>query len=357
MNNTPTPKEVLSAVVNKNSGVDIYGKINTLCLIIIAAVSITLALIYTKTILIPLVISAFVYTMITPVIRYIKFKFRLPKLLAITIAAVLVLTPLVLMAVYLFYSAAHFVKLAGMYQERLQEIYQLLVASAGKYHIPLPEEFAELTSLQQLISGPHAANLVKGFGGAALHIFSYFMLVIVFVFFLLVGSGSTKITNTVIKEIQNKISAYLYIHIIISLLTGFCVGVVLFSAGLELAITFAVLTFILNFIPNVGSVVAVMLPLPIALIQFGPSAQFVVILVLPAMIQFTLGSILEPKLLGSGMDLHPVAVIGSLVFWALVWGIPGAFLAVPITAAIRIILSKLEPTRPFAEILAGRLPK
>ena len=106
MNNTPTPKEVLSAVVNKNSGVDIYGKINTLCLIIIAAVSITLALIYTKTILIPLVISAFVYTMITPVIRYIKFKFRMPKLLAITIAAVLVLTPLVLMAVYLFYSAA-----------------------------------------------------------------------------------------------------------------------------------------------------------------------------------------------------------------------------------------------------------
>ena len=64
MNEAPTPKEVLSAVVNKGGSVDIYGKINTLCLIVIASVSITLALIYTKTILIPLVISAFVYTMI-----------------------------------------------------------------------------------------------------------------------------------------------------------------------------------------------------------------------------------------------------------------------------------------------------
>jgi AI-2 transport protein TqsA len=120
---------------------------------------------------------------------------------------------------------------------------------------------------------------------------------------------------------------------------------------------FALVTIILNFIPNIGSIISVMLPLPIALVQFGPSPQFFVILIIPALIHFTFGSLLEPKLLGSGMDLHPVAVIGSLVFWTLVWGIVGAFLAVPITAAIRIVLSKIEPTRPFAEILAGRLPK
>ena len=57
------------------------------------------------------------------------------------------------------------------------------------------------------------------------------------------------------------------------------------------------------------------------------------------------------------MDLHPVTIISSLVFWALVWGVPGAFLAVPITAALRIILSKIEPTKVFAEVMSGRLPK
>lgn len=357
MSETPTPKEVLAAVVSKSDGIDIYSKINTLCLIIIAAVSITLALIYTKTILIPLVISVFVFTMITPVIRYLKFKFRMPKLLAIIVAAALVLIPLALIAVYFFYSAAHFVKIAQTYQERVFELFQMLMTSVKSHNIPLPKELVELNSLQELLTGPNVTNFIKGFGSMALHLFSYFLLVAVFVFFLLIGSGSTKITNTVIKEIQNKISAYLYIHIIMSLLTGFCVGIVFVSAGLDLAVMFALLTVILNFIPNVGSIVAVILPLPIAFLQFGAGAQFFSILFLPIMIQFTFGSIIEPKLLGEGMDLHPVAVIGSLVFWALVWGVAGAFLAVPITAAIRIILSKLEPTRPFAEILAGRLPK
>jgi len=354
---TPTTKEVLAAVVTKSSGVDIYAKINTLCLIVIAAVSITLALIYTKTILIPLVISIFIFTMITPIVRYIKYKFRLPKWLAITFAAAIVLIPLILLVIYMFYSATHFVRVANMYQSRLFELFQRIVMAVNNYHIPLPKEVLELNSLQELLAGPHTTNFIKGFGAMALHLFSYFLLVVVFVFFLLIGSGSTKITNTVIKEIQNKVSAYLYIHIVMSLLTGFCVGVVFLSAGLDLAVMFAVLTVVLNFIPNVGSIVAVLLPLPIAFMQFGPSAQFFVILLVPAMIQFSFGSILEPKLLGEGMDLHPVAIIGSLVFWALVWGIAGAFLAVPITAAIRIILSKIEPTRPFAEILAGRLPK
>jgi AI-2 transport protein TqsA len=171
------------------------------------------------------------------------------------------------------------------------------------------------------------------------------------------GSGRSSVSNSVLKEMQNKISAYLFVHILLSLLTGVAVGIVYFSAGLELAMMFAVLTMILNFIPNIGSIIAVLLPLPIALIQYGFGPQFWVVLIIPSCLQFSIGSILEPKLLGSGLDLHPVAVIGSLIFWALVWGIPGAFLAVPITSAIRVILSQFEPTRPFAEILAGRLPR
>jgi len=350
------PKKVISSVVNKTD-IDIYSKINTLCLIIIAAVSITMALIYTKTILIPLVISVFIYTMITPVVRYIQFKFRLPKWPAIITAALLVLVPLVLLAVYMFYSAAHFAQVANIYKDKLFNMFQMFMINADNHHIPIPQEFLEFNSMQELLQGSYVTNFLKSFSLTALSLFSYLFLVIVFVFFLLLGTGSTKITNSVVKEIQNKVSAYLYIHIVISVLTGFCVGVVLVSTRLDLAVMFALVTIILNFIPNIGSIISVMLPLPIALVQFGPSPQFFVILIIPALIHFTFGSLLEPKLLGSGMDLHPVAVIGSLVFWTLVWGIVGAFLAVPITAAIRIVLSKIEPTRPFAEILAGRLPK
>ena len=142
-----------------------------------------------------------------------------------------------------------------------------------------------------------------------------------------------------------------------SVITGICVGVVYYSVGIKLAFTFAILTMILNFIPNIGSVIAVLLPLPIAYMQYGFGTHFLVVLLIPTAVQIIIGSILEPRFLGNGMDLHPVTIISSLVFWALVWGIPGAFLAVPITAAVRIILSKIEPTKVFAEIMSGRLPR
>lgn len=339
------------------SGVDVYRKINTDCLILIAVVCLVAALIYTKSILIPLVISIFIYTMITPLIRYLRFRAKFPRWLAIIVAATIVLVPLVLIVIFISNSISNFAQSFGVYQAKLVESFNRLADLIRSYKIPLPDDMLELKSLQTMLTGPGSVNFFKSLGANAVKVFSYFSMVVIFVFFLLLGSGRAKITNVVIKEIQNKISAYLYIHIIVSILTGICVGVVYFAVGLELSLMFIVATIMLNFIPNVGSIIAVLLPLPIALMQFGPTSSFWIILIIPACMQFVIGSILEPKLLGSGMDLHPVTIIGSLVFWALVWGVPGAFLAVPMTAAVRIILSKIEPTRAFAEILSGRLPK
>lgn len=343
--------------VTRESGVDIYRKINTACLILIAVVSLVTALIYTRSILIPLVISIFIYTMITPLIRYLRFRMRFPRWLAIVISATIVLVPLVVAVIFISNSISNFVQTFGIYQAKLLESFNKLADLIRSYKIPLPEEMLELKSLQAMLTGPSSVNFLKGVGSNAVKVISYFSMVVIFVFFMLLGSGRAKITNTVIREIQNKISAYLYIHIIVSIFTGICVGIVYFSVGLELALMFIVCTIVLNFIPNVGSIIAVLLPMPIALMQFGPTANFWIVLIIPACMQFVIGSIMEPKLLGGGMDLHPVTIIGSLVFWALVWGVPGAFLAVPMTAAVRIILSKLEPTRAFAEILSGRLPK
>jgi AI-2 transport protein TqsA len=335
----------------------VYRNINTACLIVIAAVCITMALIYTKSILIPLVISVFIYTMMAPIIRYMRFKFRVPRWLAVVAASVLVIGPLVLLIIFLINSVANFVQVAGTYQEKLVQSFNWLVNFTKGYNLPLPEDAFDLHNIASMISGQQVSNFLRGFGGVTMQIFSYSTLIFLFVFFFLIGSGRSASASGVIKEVQNRISVYLFVHIIISLATGFFCAIVYFSIGLELAVMFAVLTVLLNFIPSVGSIIAVLLPLPIALIQFGLGAEFWVVLAIPSFIQFGLGSILEPKLLGHGLDLHPVAIVGSLVFWSLVWGVPGAFLALPITSAVRLILSKLEPTQAFAEILAGRLPE
>ncbi|MCR5505354.1 MAG: hypothetical protein K6E94_07440, partial [Elusimicrobiaceae bacterium] len=99
-----------------------YNKINTICLTIIAAVSITLALIYTKAILVPLVISVFIFTMITPLIRYIKFYTRMPQWLCILLATFIVLVPLVLVIIFIANSISNFAHEAFSYRAKLLEV-------------------------------------------------------------------------------------------------------------------------------------------------------------------------------------------------------------------------------------------
>ena len=336
---------------------DVYRKINTVCLIVLASVSLTVALAYTKSMLIPLVISVLIFTMMTPIIRYIRVKFRLPKWLSLLIGGAVVLVPLVLISIFIVQSISNFLKVFSSYQQNITHLLTQLGDLFARYKIPISQDFFEVETLSNIISVDYGTTLIKSFSGMTIKLVSGTMLVILFLFFLFIGSTRAKITNPLIKEIQNKISAYLFIHIIMSVITGICVGIVYYSVGIKLAFTFAILTIILNFIPNIGSVIAVLLPLPIVYMQYGLGAKFFIILLIPSFVQILIGSIIEPKLLGNGMDLHPITIISSLVFWSLVWGVPGAFLAVPITAALRIILSKIEPTRMFAEIMSGRLPK
>lgn len=342
---------------NQKNMPDVYKKINTVCLIVLASVSFTIALSYTKTILIPLVISVFIFTMITPITRYIRVKFKLAKWLSMLIGGAIVIVPLILVSVFMIQSISNFLKVISSYQQNITDLLTRLGDFFAKNKIPVSQDFFEFDTLSKIISVDYGATIMKNLSGMTIKLLSGTMLVILFLFFLFIGSSHTKITNPLIKEIQNKISAYLFIHIIMSVITGICVGIVYYSVGIKLAFTFAVLTMILNFIPNIGSVIAVLLPLPIAYMQYSFGAQFLIVLLIPTAVQIIIGSILEPKLLGNGMDLHPVTIISSLVFWALVWGVPGAFLAVPITAAVRIILSKIEPTKVFAEVMSGRLPR
>ena len=118
---------------------------------------------------------------------------------------------------------------------------------------------------------------------------------------------------------------------------------------------FAVLTLVLNFIPNIGPFIATLLPIPVLFLQHGFDWHIVTAIFLLATAHFIIGNILETKWLGKGMDLNPLIVIASLIFWALVWGPMGALLAVPLTSIIKIILERSELTKPFAELLAGRL--
>ena len=159
-----------------------------------------------------------------------------------------------------------------------------------------------------------------------------------------------------VAEMDSKIRRYLMTKVITSALTGVLVGSILWLFGLEMALLFGFLAFILNFIPSVGSIVATLLPLPMALVQFDSSLAIVGIILIPGALQLAVGNAIEPRLIGEGLDLHPLTILLALIFWGLIWGIVGMLLAAPITAILKIIMARFETTAPIAEVLAGRLP-
>jgi AI-2 transport protein TqsA len=122
-----------------------------------------------------------------------------------------------------------------------------------------------------------------------------------------------------------------------------------------MAFTFGVLAFLLNFVPNVGPIVASLLPVPLILLDpAGNLGWMVAVIAATSTIQLVSGNIVEPKIMGDSSDLHPVTILLALMFWGMMWGIIGMFLATPITAALKIMLERIDQTRPIAEMMSGR---
>ncbi|MBM4025629.1 MAG: AI-2E family transporter [Planctomycetes bacterium] len=211
-------------------------------------------------------------------------------------------------------------------------------------------------------------NILTTAVGTIFGMISSIFFVVIFVLFMLLGRNPRAEHSQVYTDIAQKIRRYMGIKIAVSAVTGVLVWATLNIIGLKLASMFGVLAFLLNFIPSIGSVIATLLPIPIAVVQFGkeytppgqdfnPSPEFtlpvILVVAIPGLIQNILGNLIEPKLQGEGLNLHPVTILLALSFWGLLWGIVGMFLAAPITAAIRIVLMQFDTFRPLTDLMAG----
>jgi len=183
---------------------------------------------------------------------------------------------------------------------------------------------------------------------------SKLFLVVIMTLFLLLGKKS-KNTSAEWNEIIAHVKKYIFTKFITSSATGILAGLIYWMLGMELAFIFGSLTFILNFIPYFGSVIAVLIPIPIAFLQFEDPTYLILIILLPTIVHIIIGNILEPKIFGAVLGLHPITIILSLIFWGMIWGFIGILLAAPITAIIKISFEKFETTLPLARLLEGSI--
>jgi len=164
----------------------------------------------------------------------------------------------------------------------------------------------------------------------------------------LVGTPNDSIRS--LTRIGHSIRSYLGIKAVISLLTGILIWVGLKIIGVEYAVLWALIAFLLNFIPNVGSILAGIPAVLFSLVQLGPGGALWVALVY-ILVNLIIGNVVEPRMMGKGMGLSTLVVFLSLIFWGFILGSVGMFLSVPLTITVKVFLEQNENTRWVATLL------
>lgn len=319
-------------------------------MMILATGMLAIAMAYTRTVMVPFVLAVFITAVVAPIVDYQVNHWRFPKWLAVLTTLLVVLALLALMGVALIAAVQSMVLVADEYSTQVAGLTSKLFAELHSRHIAVDEAriAAELES--------YLPDVITETAGTAKDIISHGVLITFFVVFLLIGRNSRRPRSGVYAEIETTIRSYLTTMTAISAITSLLVGLVLWAFGLHMAWLFALLVFMLSYIPSIGPIIATVLPLPVAATQFHDPWTIVGVIAIPGVIHMTIGNLVTPKLMGNDLDLHPVTVLLALAFWGLLWGLVGMVLAVPIVAMLRIVLAHFNTTRPIAELLAGRLP-
>lgn len=319
-------------------------------LMVLAVVALAAALVYTRDVMIPFVLAIFITVVVAPIVDVQVVRFGLPRWLAVSVALLLVLVLLSLLLLMLVVAGQAAVRAASEYSEQVAELSERIVEELNQRHMQVDQARIS-TELESRLP-----SLITQAAGTFSTVMSSGLLIAIFVVFLLAGRDPRRRRTGIYADIEATIRRYLATKATIAAITGLSVGLILWLFGLRFAILFGLLAFMFDFIPNIGPVVATLLPVPVAITQFGGTWAAFAVVAVPAAVQLTISNLIEPRLMGRGLELHPVTIILALAFWGLLWGVIGMVLAVPIVAAIRIVLGQFETTRALGNLMSGRFP-
>jgi predicted PurR-regulated permease PerM len=253
---------------------------------------------------------------------------------------------------------AEVVAKAPKYQENLQ---QLITKALGFLNLK------ETPNLTHIISDIDFSQIISHLVGGLSSIASDAGIILLYVVFLLIeqntfsqklslvtgGAEREARVRGLVSRINADIQTYIWIKTLISLLTASVSLLIMKLVGVDFAEFWALVIFLLNFIPNIGSILGTLFPSLIALVQFETLYPFIIVAGSLGITQFAIGNVLEPRLMGRSLNLSTLVIFFSLVFWGTVWGILGMILCVPIMVIVMIVLAHFPKSRPFAILLSG----
>lgn len=310
------------------------------------------------TIVINFLLSGFFAIILAPAFIFLGDRGLPPWLSLIIILVVLLMLQLGL-ATVVAKSAAEFSQSLPQYQDRLRAMTDQLFQWLSQWGVTVPSDVVR-RYLDPSVSFRLAANVLGGMGA----VFSNMFLIILTVIFMLfegasfprklaVAFGHDKHAAGMERFLEN-VKRYMMIKTLLSLATGVGVYIWLKVSGVDFALLWGLVAFLLNFVPNVGSIIAAVPAVLLALIQNGP-VNALIVTVGYLVINMLVGNFLEPRYLGRGLGLSTLVVFLSLVFWGWVLGPVGMLLSVPLTMLLKIAFEANEDTR-WLSVLLGPDP-
>ena len=325
------------------------NRIITGSLFIIATIAVSFILNFAQPFLVPLVLALLIRILIDPIIDYQIDFLHVHRIVAVFVSLCLIIFLFIIIVPFIGSSVITFLESADDYNNKVLILIDLGISKLKGFNIDIERETIR-NSLNNLPLLDWASTILSN----SANFISKFFLVVIMTLFLLLGKKSVN-TSPVWNDIIGHVKKYIFTKFITSSITGVSAGLIYWFLGLELAFIFGSLTFILNFIPVVGSIIAVLLPIPIAILQYPDLSSVLLVIFLPAIIHQIIGNIVEPKIFGDAFGLHPITIILSLIFWGMIWGIIGVLLAAPLTAIIRVSFERFDSTRQIARLLEGKV--
>lgn len=334
-------------------------------------------LILGESLLVPFVIAVFVWYIINALSHWIgDFRFikRFPNWAKLTLSTFIIALILLFVGGLVAENARGMVAALPKYEKNIGFLIERLGTTfnfdtsqffrfSGSERVP--DIFGSVRNLLEQVNLRTAiSSLLNTLSGLAGNTF----LIVIYVLFLLFeqavfpkkiralfsDQGRHEQFQNVVRHINDAIRAYFSVKLTVSLITAFASYLLMAIVGLDFAVFWAFLIFILNFIPNIGSLIATLFPASLAIVQFDTLAPFLVILLGVGAIQVIVGNLIEPRMMGSSLNISSLVVILALSLWGVIWGIAGMILSVPITVILMIILAEFPSTRPIAILLSEK---
>jgi AI-2 transport protein TqsA len=327
-------------------------------IVVIATIAIFAALYFASSVFAPVACAVFIIALTWPL--QVRLQSRIPQLIALAIVIGITVAVFFVFSSIVAWAFGRVGRSLVAETQYFQSLYEQVTLWLEGHGIIVAKLWSEHFNVRWFI------RTLQGISGRVNTTISFWLVVVVYVILglLEVGAIARKVASVMHKDVARiiidgsamtaaKFRRYMLIRTLMSVATGALVWTLATVSGLQLATEWGVIAFALNYIPFIGPFIATVFPTLFALAQFASWQSALVVFACLNVIQFVIGSYIEPRVAGNALSISPFVVLFSVFFWTFVWGLFGAFIGVPITIALLTFCAQHPSSRWIAELLGG----